>query len=40
MVVSLLFTYRDVTLSASNRNKELSPYASVRPSPVAKEDNP
>ena len=40
MVVALLFTHRDVALSAFNRNKELSPYATVRPSPVAKEDKP
>jgi hypothetical protein len=40
MVVSLLFTHRDVALSASNRNKELSPYATVRPSPVTQEDKP
>jgi hypothetical protein len=40
IVMSSLFTHRDVALSASNRNKELSPYATVRPSPVTQEDKP
>ena len=40
IVMSSLFTHRDVALSASNKNKELSPYATVRPSPFAQEDKP
>ncbi len=40
IVVSLLFTYRDVALSASVRNEGTLPNATMRPFPFAQEDKP
>jgi len=40
MVVSLLFTYSDVALSASNRNEGTLPICFRASSPFAQEDKP